>query len=152
MSKQTTRNIELFIVDIFVAIEKIKLYSSPFTSPNDFQHSSLHWDASMRQLEIIGEALNKLLHHTAFNASAPSYFRKIVNFRNTIVHAYFGIDVEEVWNIITLRLDILAEDLAVIVKKHPLDISEALACTIKEYQAQENLPIVNYLLTLQNLS
>jgi hypothetical protein len=93
-----------------------------------------------------------LLHHTAFNASAPSYFRKIVNFRNTIVHAYFGIDVEEVWNIITLRLDILAEDLAVIVKKHPLDISEALACTIKEYQAQENLPIVNYLLTLQNLS
>lgn len=63
--------------------------------------------------------------------------------------AYFGIDVEEVWNIITLRLDILAEDLAVIVKKHPVDITEALACTIKEYQAQENFPIVKYLTHLQ---
>lgn len=38
------RDLELFIVDIFVAIEKIKEYTKNFNNPNDFQHSSLHMD------------------------------------------------------------------------------------------------------------
>ena len=48
MSNKKKRDIELFIVDILVAIEKIKEYMSPFDNVSDFQHSSLHWDASMR--------------------------------------------------------------------------------------------------------
>ena len=51
MSNNKKRDIELFIVDIFVAIEKVKEYTQSFNNPSDFQHSSLHWDASMRQLE-----------------------------------------------------------------------------------------------------
>ena len=54
MSKNKKRDIELFIVDIFVAIEKIREYTQSFNDPSDFQHSSLHWDASIRQLEIMG--------------------------------------------------------------------------------------------------
>ena len=67
------RDIELFIVDVFIAIEKIREYTQHFNNPSDFKHSSLHWDASMRQLEIIGEALNKLLKDEKFNSLAPSY-------------------------------------------------------------------------------
>ena len=43
------RDIELFIVDIFVSIQKIKEYTNSFNNPNDLLHSSLHWDATIRQ-------------------------------------------------------------------------------------------------------
>jgi len=148
MSNKKKRDIELFIVDIYVAIEKIKEYTQPFNNPNDFQHSSLHWDASMRQLEIIGEALNKLLEDDKFNSLAPSYFRKVVNFRNSIVHGYFGIDLDEVWNIITEKLEILRADLTLIVKNN-INLEEAILSEIEEYKNLNDINIVKYLMQLQ---
>ncbi len=148
MSNKKKRDIELFIVDIFVAIEKLKEYTQPFSNSNDFQHSSLHWDASMRQLEIIGEALNKLLEDDKFNSLAPSYFRKIVNFRNSIIHGYFGIDLDEVWNIITEKLEILKDDLTLIVKDN-INLEEAILSEIEEYKSLNDINIVKYLMQLQ---
>ena len=147
MSNNKKRDIELFIVDIFVAIEKIKEYTKPFNNPSDFQHSSLHWDASMRQLEIIGVALNKLLEDEKFNLLAPSYFRKVVNFRNSIVHGYFGIDLDEVWNIITEKLEILKVDLSIIVKDN-INLEDAILCEIEEYKSLNDINIVKYLMQL----
>jgi uncharacterized protein with HEPN domain len=147
MSNNKKRDIELFIVDIFVAIEKIKEYAQPFNNPSDFQHSSLHWDASMRQLEIIGVALNKLLEDENFNSLAPSYFRKVVNFRNSIVHGYFGIDLDEVWNIITEKLEILKADLTLIVKDN-INLEDAILCEIEEYKSLNDINIVKYLMQL----
>lgn len=143
MSKK--RDVELFIVDIFIAIQKIKEYVVPFKNQEAFLHSSLHWDASMRQLEIIGEALNKLLDDDNFQSLAPSYFRKVVNFRNSIIHGYFGIDSDEVWDIIHNKLSLLEKDLHQIVDKS-LDLSEAIACEIEEYQELNDINIVKYLM------
>jgi len=147
MSSNKKRDIELFIVDIFVAIEKIKEYTQAFSNPSDFQHSSLHWDASMRQLEIIGEALNKLLEDEKFSILAPSYFRKVVNFRNSIVHGYFGIDLDEVWDIVTQKLNVLSADLSILVKDN-IDLREAISCEIEEYKALNDINIVKYLMQL----
>jgi uncharacterized protein with HEPN domain len=143
MSKRR-RNIELFIVDIFVSIQKIKEYTSSFNNPNDLSHSSLHWDATIRQLEIIGEALNKLLEDEKFNALAPEYFRKVVNFRNNIVHGYFGIDLDEVWNVITLHLGVLENDIKSIIKDN-IDIGDAIESEIEEYEQLNDVKIVKYL-------
>ncbi|MDX9742984.1 MAG: DUF86 domain-containing protein [Arcobacteraceae bacterium] len=142
------RDIELFIVDIFISIYKVKLYTQTFENPNDFQYSSLHWDASIRQLEIIGEALNKLLENDNFNKLAPTYFRKVVNFRNSIVHGYFGIDVDEVWNIITQKLDLLDTDLKSIVQNN-INLSEAILTEIEEYKNLHDTNIVKYLIDLE---
>jgi uncharacterized protein with HEPN domain len=147
MSKNKKRDIELFIVDIFVAIEKIREYTQPFNNPSDFQNSSLHWDASIRQLEIMGVALNKLLEDDKFSSLAPSYFRKVVNFRNSIVHEYFGIDLEEVWNIITEKLGILKVDLTLIVKKN-INLEDAILYEIEEYKSLNDINIVKYLMQL----
>ncbi len=141
------RDIELFIVDVFVSIEKVKEYTQAFNNPSDFQHSSLHWDASMRQLEIIGEALKKLLEDDKFNLLAPNYFRKVVNFRNSIAHGYFGIDLEEVWNIITEKLEILKVDLTLIVKDN-INLEKAILCEIEEYKNLNDINIVKYLMQL----
>ena len=142
------RDIELFIVDIFVSIQKIKEYTSSFNNPNDLLHSSLHWDATIRQLEIIGEALNKLLEDEKFNAQAPEYFRKVVNFRNNIVHGYFGIDLDEVWNVITLHLDVLGNDISSIIKDN-IDIQDAIESEIEEYKQLNDVTIVKYLLNFK---
>ena len=146
MSKK--RDIELFIVDIFVSIQKIKNYTSSFNNPNDLLHSSLHWDATIRQLEIIGEALNKLLDDEKFSSQAPEYFRKVVNFRNNIVHGYFGIDLNEVWNVITVHLNILENDIRSIIKNN-IDIQYAIDSEIEEYKKLNDVKIIKYLMNFK---
>jgi len=129
MSKKS-RDIELFIVDIFVALEKIRQYSIDFDDADAFRHSSLHWDASIRQLEILGESLNYLLDNELFSSHAPKYFRKIVNFRNVIVHEYFGIDEDEVWDVVTNKLSLLDQDMKMIIRQ--IDISMAIKSVLDE--------------------
>lgn len=47
------RDIALYIVDIFVAIDKIWRYTSRFSDAQEFLYSELSWDASIRELEIV---------------------------------------------------------------------------------------------------
>lgn len=49
-----------------------------------------------RQLEIIGEATNNL-SDSIKNKYTDIEWRKIVAFRNFVVHEYFGVDLELVW-------------------------------------------------------
>lgn len=142
------RDIELFIVDIFVAIQKSKEYIKDFDDKEDFRQDSLHWDATIRQLEIIGEALNKLLENESFSKLSPKYFRKVVNFRNAIAHGYFGIDIDEVWNVLTQKLDMLNNDLKEIVQNN-IDLSIALKSEIDEYTKLNDSLIVNFLKTIK---
>ncbi len=135
MSKKA-RDIELFIVDVFVTLEKIRQYSVDFSTADSFRHSSLHWDATIRQLEILGEALNHLLKDEKFSQYAPAYFRKIVNFRNVIVHEYFGIDEDEVWDVVTNKLALLQKDMENIVSE--IDISDA-ASSVMDESADEDI-------------
>lgn len=144
MSKKKIRDIELFIVDIFVAIQKIKEYTENFASEEDLRYSSLHWDATIRELEIIGEALNNLLDDDYFCSLSPEYFRKIVNFRNVVAHGYFGIDASEVWNIVNDKLDILLADMMEIIKDK-IDLTEAIESQIEDYGKLRDIRIVKYL-------
>ena len=148
MLKKKQRDIELFIVDIFVAIVKIKEYVAPFAYEDEFHYSSLHWDASIRQLEIIGEALNNLLEDEYFASVSPKYFRKIVNFRNVIVHGYFGIDSEEVWDVISTKLDLLNTDLKDLIGNSTIDLTYAIETTANEYNALNDQRVVEFLKTL----
>ena len=145
MSRKQQRDITLFIVDVFVAIAKIKEYIEPFDDEDEFRHSSLHWDASIRQLEVMGEALNHLLEDEYFASVSPKYFRKIVNFRNVIAHGYFGIDTEEVWDVICNKLILLDTDLQEVVHSEKVDLSLALEKTMNEYTVLNDKTIISYL-------
>lgn len=147
MFKKKQRDIELFIVDIFIAVDKIKRYTINFNNAEDLRYDSLHWDASIRELEIIGESLNNLLEDINFSLKAPKYFRKVVNFRNAISHGYFGIDEEEVWSIIQNRLDILMQDILSICK-NSINLSNAIETQVLDY---EKLKDNNVLKLLQDL-
>ena len=102
----------------------------------------------MRKLEIIDEALNKLIDDDEFSTLAPSYFRKVVNFRNSIVHGYFGIDLDEVWDIVNTKLEILNNDLYKIIKNN-IDLKDAIYTQIDEYKNLNDVLIVKYLINLK---
>ena len=94
------RVIEFYIVDILLAIDKIERYSKNHTNAIDFYYDELSFDATMRELQIIGEATKKLINRNILSNN----YRVIVDFRNLIVHEYFGIDADEIWDILKNEL------------------------------------------------
>jgi uncharacterized protein with HEPN domain len=61
-------------------------------------------DAVVRNFEVIGEAANRI--DQEFRDENPEIeWKRIRGFRNRIVHEYFGIDYEIVWEIIENYLD-----------------------------------------------
>lgn len=101
MSNKSSRNIELFIFDIFIAILKIKKVSSEFNNVQELLYDFKSWDSIIREFEIIGEASKHLLE----NSLLAKKYREVVDFRNQISHAYFGIDPDIVWAIINTELE-----------------------------------------------
>ena len=94
------RNVELFIFDIYVAIQKIKEVSSRFDNVRELLYDFTSWDSVIREFEIIGEASKYLLK----DALLSKHYQEVVDFRNQITHEYFGIDQDVVWMIIHVDL------------------------------------------------
>lgn len=70
--------------------------------------------AIVRSLEIIGEASAKV--DPEFKTLYPHIeWRKITATRNHLIHVYFGIDYDIVWDIIISKLPDLENDIAEII-------------------------------------
>ena len=82
------------------AIEKIKQYSSRFTSADDFWNTTQAFEASLMNFIIIGEMVEKLSEELTDASKNEIDWFKIKGFRNILAHNYFGVDAEEVWQII----------------------------------------------------
>ncbi len=118
----SNREVEFYIVDMFIAYDKIKRYSKKFINAQDFLHSELEWDAVIRELEIIGEATNQLLKANMLNKE----YRIIVDFRNQITHGYFGVDENIVWEVVNNYLDEFRLELLNMIKSNSIDIQESI--------------------------
>lgn len=71
-----------------------------------------------RQLEIIGEAANRLSPDLKAERSEVEW-QNIVGFRNFIIHEYFGVDLELVWDIVTTKLAPLKEAVVDLIDRTP---------------------------------
>lgn len=89
----------LLIEDIIDSGYKILEYTAKL-SFDDFTKDSKTIDAVIRNFEIIGEAANRLPGEFK-RKHAEIDWHRIRGFRNRIVHDYFGIDYEIVWEIKT---------------------------------------------------
>ncbi len=87
---------ELFLFDTYIAILKIEEVSSRYTQAEDLKYDFMAWDSVMREFEIVGESTNVLIR----NGLIAKENQIIVDFRNLLIHHYFGIDAEEVWDVI----------------------------------------------------
>lgn len=63
-------------------------------------------EKTLRELEIIGEAVGKISSGVKSKYS-DVLWQPIKDFRNKIVHEYFGIDYRMVWDIVKNELPIL---------------------------------------------
>ena len=73
------------------------------------------FNASLRQLEIIGEASNRLSENLLNNNSSIPWAR-IIGLRNLVIHEYFGIDDITIWDVIKINLPELKEKILVLLE------------------------------------
>ena len=88
------------ILNIIDSIDKIQKYSGKFQHADDFYDDTISFDASMMNFIIIGEMSDKLSESLLRETANQIDWQKVKGFRNIIAHNYFGIDAEEVWQII----------------------------------------------------
>jgi uncharacterized protein with HEPN domain len=95
----------LRIQHILDAIAEIETYLDA-VSKIDFMANSEKRFATIKQIEIIGEACNMLSDN--FKIAHPEIaWKPIRSFRNISIHEYFGVNFQIVWEIATYDLPIL---------------------------------------------
>ena len=108
MSKKF-RDDKLYIDDIIDSINAIETYLKTLNYDN-FIENRMVYSATIRELEIIGEAAGKLSQ--SLKEDYPNIdYRTIKDFRNVLAHEYFGVDMEIVWLIATEKVTTLKEEI-----------------------------------------
>jgi len=96
------RSVMLLLEDMLESMDKIERYTRGL-SFQQFLSDDKSVDAVVRNLEIIGEAANRLPHD--FRAAHPEIeWIQIAGLRHRIVHEYFGVDLNLVWQILSFDL------------------------------------------------
>jgi uncharacterized protein with HEPN domain len=91
-----------FLQHILLAITEIENYTTNLDKAA-FINNPMCYNATIRQIEIIGEAIAKL--ETDFINKYPGIpWKDIIAMRNILIHEYWQTDIEEVFN--TIRNDI----------------------------------------------
>lgn len=103
-----TEKSQKYLSDIIHSIELIEDFTKSIKTFSQYENDLKTQSAVERHLGIIGEAVNKydLLNPDDSLINA----RKIVGFRNRLIHAYDDIDPSMIWAIIKQYLQPLKEE------------------------------------------
>jgi len=97
------------LFDVKASIEAIYLHLKGSRNFFEYKENLTVKRAVERELEIIGEAINRILKEKPDFELVNA--RRIVNLRNFIIHAYDSIDDETIWAIINRHIPELEEDI-----------------------------------------
>ncbi|WP_020602582.1 HepT-like ribonuclease domain-containing protein [Spirosoma spitsbergense] len=97
-----------YLFDISEAITHIDLHLGGTRDFVLFSRNLTIQRAVERELEIIGEAMSRLLKLP--NPVTVSHARQIVNLRNRVIHAYDAVDLVTIWGVINKSLPLLADE------------------------------------------
>jgi len=102
------------IIDMLEAIENLQRYTDKGREAFDGDELIQTW--VVHHLEIIGEAASRL--GTGFRAEHLEVpWSQIIAMRNILAHEYFGIDLDEVWQVVERDLPELKQKLKAIYEK-----------------------------------
>jgi len=104
MSKRTDKE---FLLDIQEAIRRIELYIKGLNY-QDFLQKIETQDAVVRNLEIIGEAVKNISSNLK-GKYEDIQWREIAGMRDKIIHFYFGVNWDIVWQTVKDKLPQLKE-------------------------------------------
>ena len=101
------RDWQFYVEDMIGFCERVRDYTAGLDKAA-FVASPMSYDATLRNLELIGEAATRI-PETVRDAHPEIPWRAIVGMRNRLVHAYLHIDDDIIW---TLIVDAVPELLA----------------------------------------
>lgn len=111
----TERQLKL-LYDIKLAIDEIDSYfEKEAKTYENYRNNSILKRAIERNLEIIGEAVNRLMKgNPEFKIENA---KRIIGLRNQIIHGYDSVSDENIWGIITLYLPKLKSEVNSFINK-----------------------------------
>ncbi len=106
-----------FLRHILDAVNQIEEYTN--IAYEEFLETRLLQDGVVRQLEIIGEATKNL--SSDITGQYPQIpWKEIAGMRDKLIHAYFGVDLDEVWNTAKKDIPYLKEVVTILLNNRSL--------------------------------
>jgi len=103
------RDDKLYIDDMLDSINAVQKYLVD-VDYNSFIENRMLYSATIRELEIIGEAAGKISQNIKEKYPNIDY-RTVKDFRNILAHEYFGVDMEIVYSIAKHKLPSLKNEI-----------------------------------------
>lgn len=97
-----SKDSKLYLDDIAEAISKVQRYMRD-VSFQQFSKDDQKVDAVIRNLEVIGEAVQRIPEEMRQKHSSIEW-KQIAGLRDILIHEYFGIDKEIIWDIVQNKL------------------------------------------------
>jgi uncharacterized protein with HEPN domain len=98
-----------YLFDIHSSIETLQIHLRLINDFNAFRDNITIKRAVERELEIIGEAVKRIIDTDSNIEITES--RKIIALRNRIIHGYDSIDDAVIWNVILTNIPTLKEEI-----------------------------------------
>src|SRR6266566_4400854 len=92
------RQWQFYLDDMIAFAEKVLTYTRGLNQA-DFEANEQTYDATLRNLELIGEAAMHIPARARENTPHIPW-RQIVATRNKLIHGYLGIDNDTLWSIV----------------------------------------------------
>ncbi|MBI5485538.1 MAG: DUF86 domain-containing protein [Deltaproteobacteria bacterium] len=106
-----------FYDDLIEFCSRILDYTAGLTR-EDFEESKVIYDATVRNVELIGEAAKNIPEQIRLQIPDVPWQRLIAT-RNILAHDYFGINNDILWDIIENKVPELAHKLRTVKKQLP---------------------------------
>lgn len=109
------RDYKVYLQDVLDAAGKVRSYTTGL-SFKIFSEDAKTVDAVVRNLEVIGEAIKQVPDDVRAKYTDVEW-KKIAGLRDILIHQYFGVDVEIIWDIVQYKLPVLEAQLIKIIEE-----------------------------------
>jgi uncharacterized protein with HEPN domain len=108
------RDYRVYLEDILEAAAHVRLYTQSLTQ-QQLAADRKTLDAVVRNLEVIGEAVKNVPQDVRAQRPAVQW-KKIAGLRDILIHQYFGIDLDIVWDVVRNKLPALETEVRRMLK------------------------------------
>lgn len=100
-----SREWRIYVRDMVTCCDKVIAYADGL-SREAFDDRGMAFDAIVRNLELLGEAATQLPDEIRARAQDIEW-RKLIGLRNVLIHGYFGVDEDILWDLVQNKVQSL---------------------------------------------